>query len=83
MDDPATSTFDVIQIAALKAKAACSEELRNNIFSMMDDAVCRLHPGNFTLPDTNIAPENKPSQIGLPKRKLHLPTINFQRQTCC
>ena len=31
---------------------------------MMDDAVCRLHPGNFTLPETNIALENKPSQKG-------------------
>ena len=32
MDDhPATSTFDVIHIAALKAKAACSEELRNTL----------------------------------------------------
>ena len=34
-----------------------------------------------TLPETNIAPENRPKR---PKRKLtRIPTMHFQVQTCC
>ena len=57
----------------MKKEISGTKRIKNGVHPKMQDLIARKCWGIVTLPETNRAPEKRPSQ-----KETHLPTSNFQ-----